>query len=319
MIPQFLVDAHDAYFNWLTTFKGEPVRLWMNDHLELPVIVVALYMVMVLWVPENFMKNRKPYNLKLLNTIWNLLLSVFSITGAYYCLPVIYKSVFGPPYELEYESQPGVMEQRVGSVYMGVCKWNGNLFFNNATGAYVMMFILSKIPEMLDTAFLVFQKKNFIFLHWYHHITVMLYCWHSYIYHIGSGLVFAGMNYGVHSVMYSYYFVCALGYRHWVRPIAPYITMLQIIQMVIGLYVELYSLYQLYLGKGCDSNKTNIRLGTIMYLSYFILFTQMYLNNYIFKKRDKDRKPRVSASAPAKADEVSSSATNGTTATKKNN
>ena len=31
--------------------------------------------------------------------------------------------------------------------------------------------LISKIPELVDTAFLVIQKKPVIFLHWFHHVT----------------------------------------------------------------------------------------------------------------------------------------------------
>ena len=45
---------------------------------------------------------------------------------------------------------------------------------------WVSFFIFSKIPELVDTVFLVLQKKPVIFLHWFHHVTVLLYCWHAY-------------------------------------------------------------------------------------------------------------------------------------------
>ena len=33
------------------------------------------------------------------------------------------------------------------------------------------LFIYSKIPELMDTVFLVLQKKRVIFLAWFHHTT----------------------------------------------------------------------------------------------------------------------------------------------------
>jgi len=56
------------------------------------------------------------------------------------------------------------------------------------TGLWVGLFIFSKFPELLDTAFLVLQKKRVIFLHWFHHTTVLLYCWHAYHNRIGPGI-----------------------------------------------------------------------------------------------------------------------------------
>jgi hypothetical protein len=72
-------------------------------------------------------------------------------------------------------------------------------------GWAMLLFIYSKLFELLDTFFLVAKKANVIFLHWYHHVTVLLYCWHSYSVRIPSGIWFAAMNYFVHAIMYSYF------------------------------------------------------------------------------------------------------------------
>lgn len=75
------------------------------------------------------------------------------------------------------------------------------------------------------------QKKKVIFLHWFHHCTVLLYCWHAYHNRIAPGIWFAAMNYSVHSVMYAYYFAASVGMRAVVRPVAPLITAVQIVQV----------------------------------------------------------------------------------------
>ena len=73
-----------------------------------------------------------------------------------------------------------------------VCTIPTNAWGNGPTGLWVMLFIFSKIPELIDTAFIVLRKKPLIFLHWYHHITVLLFCWSSYSSVAGSGLYFVG-------------------------------------------------------------------------------------------------------------------------------
>jgi hypothetical protein len=94
----------------------------------------------------------------------------------------------------------------------------------------VQLFILSKIPELVDTVFLVLKRKPVIFLNWYHHITVLLFCWHSYVTEAAYGLFFIAMNYTVHAVMYGYFALMALKilpkwFPSWI------ITIMQISQM----------------------------------------------------------------------------------------
>ena len=52
-----------------------------------------------------------------------------------------------------------------------------------------------------------------------------------------QGIWFAAMNLSVHSIMYFYYFMGAVGLRKVVRPFAPLITTIQILQMVGGIAV----------------------------------------------------------------------------------
>lgn len=291
---------------FLENFRGDNVCQWMTEHLELPVLAVGLYMVMVLYLPDAYMKNREPFDLRQLNKAWNLLLTLFSMAGAYYCLPQLYRSIFVADFYLHDYATGGEIPWK-GGVYNAFCYWNNNVYYDGPVGAFVAMFILSKIPEMIDTAFLVFQKKKVIFLHWYHHATVMLYCWHSYAVRISGGLIFASMNYGVHSIMYLYFFICACGYRKYVRPFASFITFLQIAQMVLGMMVEMYTLYILYFSeRRCDSNATNARLGFLMYLSYFILFSKLFYDNYI-----KPAAPRPSAAGAEGAEKLNGKLANG--------
>ncbi|GET87095.1 fatty acid elongase, putative [Leishmania tarentolae] len=288
----------------LESFRSDDVCQWMVDHTEVPVLIVGLYMVMVLYIPNAYMKHREPFDLRQLNKAWNLLLTVFSICGAYYCLPQLYYTIFVPEFTVHDYSTGGKIQWK-GGVYNAFCYWNKNIFYDGPVGAFVCLFVLSKIPEMLDTAFLVFQKKRILFLHWFHHLTTMLYCWHAYIHNISGGLVFAGMNYAMHSIMYLYYFICSCGYRKYVRPSAPVITLLQIAQMVVGMAVQAVTLYILYFtNKRCDSNATNARLGFMMYLSYFILFSKLFYDSYL--------KPAPPRSAAAKHNDAAA-VPNGTT------
>ncbi|CAD2219300.1 GNS1/SUR4 family, putative [Angomonas deanei] len=275
-------------FSVLDTFRGLTVSQWMSDHLEIPVLVSAAYLYLVLYVPDRI-KDDPPRKMKTANIYWNLLLTVFSAVGAYYCVPRQLEMTFAKSYKIQDDNDPNIFHTREGSFYNSVCVWYPDQFYAGRVGFFVCLFILSKIPEMLDTVFLVFKKKPVIFLHWYHHITVMLYCWHSYVYHISAGLIFSSMNYFVHSFMYFYYLLAELGYGRQLRPIAPLITVLQIAQMVVGGFVEVYSLYYIYFTEeGCPgANACNCRLGFLMYASYFFLFSKLFKDKYFGPKKPK--------------------------------
>src|SRR5690242_9797483 len=61
---------------------------FMRDHLEIPIALCALYVV-VIFGGKRLMKDRPAFDLTNLLGYWNVLLALFSITGAYYVVPPI--------------------------------------------------------------------------------------------------------------------------------------------------------------------------------------------------------------------------------------
>jgi hypothetical protein len=55
-----------------------------------------------------------------------------------------------------------------GERYM-YCTPGGDYYLFGPTGVWMALFCLSKIPELMDTVFLVIRKRPVIFLHWWHH------------------------------------------------------------------------------------------------------------------------------------------------------
>jgi hypothetical protein len=161
------------------------------------------------------------------------------------------------------------------------------------TGLWVGLFIYSKIPELIDTVFLVLQKKNVIFLHWFHHVTVLLYCWHSYHHMVSPGIWFVAMNYTVHSVMYAYYFFTGIGFKKTARSIAPWITAMQLSQMLMGATVTGTAAY--YREKNdCFTDPANYKLGLAMYVSYAVLFGVLFNDLYCSARK---RRPAAKGNA----------------------
>lgn len=249
------------------TFDHRPASKWMEDHIEVPVFVIAAYIAMV-FVGQDLMKNRVAWRMKPLVIVWNLLLSVFSIYGAYQLMPPFLNLLAKDGFKAsvcQVSTAPG------GYHFGTIGFWN-------------FLFTLSKFPELLDTFFLVFQKKPLIFLHWYHHVTVLLFCWHGWLVGVAAGRYFSTMNFAVHAVMYTYYFFMSLGLtRPMVKPFAPFITILQISQMVVGLCVVVASMYLSHVDPHC-ANVTHIgntKLALAMYLSYFVLFGKLFFGTYL--------------------------------------
>lgn len=149
-------------------------------------------------------------------------------------------------------------------------------------GFWTWLFVLSKLPELGDTLFIVLRKQPLIFLHWYHHITVLIYTWFSYTEYTSSARWFIVMNYFVHSVMYSYYALRAMRFKP-PRAISMVITSLQLTQMVVGCAINIWAHdYLATSGRSsCHISPINIKLSIAMYFSYFVLFARFFYKSYL--------------------------------------
>merc|ERR1739838_608417 len=96
------------------------------------------------------------------------------------------------------------------------------------------------------------------------------------------------MNYSVHSIMYCYYGLTQCGDRgrRIAKKFQMLITSVQLLQMVIGIVVTVASVVYHWQGKDCYVSLYNSLLGLLMYFSYFVLFLQLFLQHYVFKKRN---------------------------------
>merc|ERR1711920_995467 len=153
------------------------------------------------------------------------------------------------------------------------------------SGFFVALFIYSKVAELIDTVLLLLAAKPVIALQWWHHSTVLLYCWHSYSCQISTGLWFAAMNYSVHSVMYGYFALMTTQFRKYITPYAIFITLAQLVQMLVGMFVTIKAVLYQDAGLECHVNKTNSVLGLTMYFSYFVLFFKLFIDNYVTQSR----------------------------------
>jgi len=153
---------------------------------------------------------------------------------------------------------------------------------------WAFVFVLSKVLELGDTVFIVLRKTPLIFLHWYHHIATLLYSWYSYKEYIAPARWYITLNFLIHSCMYTYYGLKALRYRI-PKSVSVLITSLQLIQMVIGVAVNVHAYQSLQNGVACDVNERNVILSLMMYASYFILFARFFYKSYVTSRDEKTR------------------------------
>lgn len=215
---------------------------------------------------------------------------VFSIFGAYRCIPAF----------IQLYKWHGIRGTLCATYY----------YQSKPEGLWVLLFVLSKVPELLDTFFIIARKRKLIFLHWYHHFTVLMYSFYLYRDRLAGGAYYGGMNYSVHAVMYSYYFEISKNWTHtfWKgipilhyfcyflsacrikvpRPIAMLVTILQTSQMFVGVAVTVFLWTQLN-NDECPIHIYNVLAATAMYSTYLYLFSEFFYNAYFKKSKLKSQ------------------------------
>jgi elongation of very long chain fatty acids protein 6 len=245
-----------------------------NAAFPFAVIIAVLYVGLV-FLGQHWMKNRKPFELGNALVWWNGFLTVLSWAMAIRLVP------------------PLIFRIQQWSIAQSICDES---FSDGTTGFWVLVFTVSKVPELLDTLFLVLRKKPVILLHWYHHCSVLLYNWWAFSVRMPAGLWFCGMNSFVHAFMYLYYFETARGNRPtW----NVWLTLTQISQMVVGSYLTARDL----LSEHC-APLTTTYTGVLMYFSYFCLFVHLFYDMYV-KSGGRSRRDKSKSKSPAVIDGTS--------------
>jgi elongation of very long chain fatty acids protein 6 len=159
-------------------------------------------------------------------------------------------------------------------------------FCYGATGLWTFLFVFSKIPELVDTVFIVLRKQELIFLHYYHHATVLAWVFYTYSELNTSGRWYEMMNYTVHSVMYTYYALKSMKVSV-PKILSKSITSLQLLQMAIGCVINYWAFFLKKRNDACGVSYECITFSLVMYISYFLLFAQFFINAYLSKAKKK--------------------------------
>uniref|UniRef100_A0A8D0HH08 Elongation of very long chain fatty acids protein n=1 Tax=Sphenodon punctatus TaxID=8508 RepID=A0A8D0HH08_SPHPU len=227
----------------------------------------ALVYLLLIFALQHVMKERRGYSLRMPLILWSLSLAIFSIAGTRRTLMYMSHTL----------STNGFKHS--------VCSHG---FYNGPVSKFwAYVFVLSKVLELGDTVFIILRKQRLIFLHWYHHATVLLYSWYAYRGMVPGGGWFMSINYWVHSIMYSYYTARASGLKV-PRMLAMVITIAQILQMLMGITVNIL-IYYWQQDDACSASVEQIFWSLLIYFSYLMLFCHFFFEAY-FKGQSKTKR-----------------------------
>lgn len=258
--PRYGLENYTFVFPFERSFNSVRSTEWMQHNWQ-HAISSSVFYVVAIYGGQKLMQSRKAWTLDTPLFLWNLGLALFSIVGVLRMTPEMWWSVMSNSFEYS------------------ICTAS---FAQGVTGFWTEMFAMSKVMEFGDTAFIVLRKRPLLFLHWYHHITVLVYTWHAYKDHTASGRWFIWMNYSVHALMYSYYALRSMHVRLPKRA-AMMVTVMQIMQMVGGVTIGVSILRIKSAGRECQQTWNNLYFSFTIYLSYFLLFCNFFYHAYLAK------------------------------------
>jgi len=162
---------------------------------------------------------------------------------------------------------------------------------NPPLGNLLWLFYASKIWDFWDTIFIIIGKKwkQLSFLHVYHHTTIFLFYWVNVnINFDGDVFLTIVLNGFIHTVMYTYYFICmhtkdpktGKSLRIWWKSS---LTMLQMIQFLCMMTQAGY----LFITK-CPNAPVGVRNLYFLYIfTLLVLFAQFFVQSYVKKPSKK--------------------------------
>uniref|UniRef100_T1KD01 Elongation of very long chain fatty acids protein n=1 Tax=Tetranychus urticae TaxID=32264 RepID=T1KD01_TETUR len=227
---------------------------------------IPLYLLS-LKIGVKFMTKRPAFQLDSVLAYYNAFLALFSLIGAWITGAEMINVLISKGYHDSVCHNSYVLDERVQF-------WN-------------WLWTWSKLLEFCDTMFIILRKRPLTFLHVYHH-SLTAFC-AFYFWHTGLPMNrwTITMNFIVHSLMYTYFSVHAMGYSI-PQYIPIMVTTLQISQMVAGCGACSYALYSKVFNHSCKLyHGQHIAICQLTYISYAILFAKIFHSKYLVKRKSR--------------------------------
>ncbi|XP_075226474.1 very long chain fatty acid elongase 4-like [Lycorma delicatula] len=222
--------------------------------------IIVTYLVFVLHLGPRIMWSKKPFELRSIMLLYNLLQIILNI----FVVMTFFFNTEGIKYLFNHSCQPADSKTNFLRIDMCVGYWR-----------YTML----KFLDLIDTVFFILRKKNshVTFLHVYHHCGMALFSWCCLKYFRGEqGVLLGVMNCAVHVIMYTYYFLAGFGEevrRHlWWKK---YITRIQMGQFCVGICYILSLIFF-----GCNLPKGFSLFWVANMGIFLILFYNFYTRTY---------------------------------------
>jgi len=246
----FTVLSFSIYINFMPyeDFNYKNIDIIRIQSFPLFLVASILYLPVIFIVKKYYIPKGDKELLKECNIYWNLFLSILSGNGF---LQLFYHFLYN-----NYDCS----------------------IINGSTGKWITIFCLSKIPELLDTFFIIMRGKPLIILQWFHHFATLLLCWLG-LYCYGLQIFDAALiNYGIHFIMYMYFLLYDLGFKN-LKKYNKVITVLQLTQMI---YMTIRILTK-YDGLACHFYNNDINyiagvVASLLYGIYIILFGMLLVH-----------------------------------------
>ncbi|KAG5874399.1 hypothetical protein JTB14_016766 [Gonioctena quinquepunctata] len=231
--------------------------LWGIPSLPIMLGYIGFYLYFVKVLGPRLMKNRPPFDIKILLIVYNSLQIVFNVWIAYE-YSYTYWRIHEGCIPIDYSTSALALHVMAG----------GRKYF------WLKMF------DCLDTIFFVLRKshRQISFLHVYHHSAMVFGTWLGLMFYAGGNSVFLpAINVLVHAVMFSYYLLTCID-SSWKssRIFKRTLTQMQMVQ-----FIALVIIYGRALQADCTFPKFPSYAMTTQSSFMFIMFFDFYRKEYL--------------------------------------